>query len=167
MKSLYIFDLDGTLALIDHRRWILDTDAKNKWDTFYMACPLDAPNLPVIRVMSSLQNSGADVWIWSGRGEIARASTLEWLALHTEWTALGQYRQMDNLGGYTIPCEPEFRMRPLGDMTSDDFLKFSWLQAMRFSDRQRLVAVFDDREKVVQMWRKCGVACFQTTNGKF
>lgn len=33
--------------------------------------------------------------------------------------------------------------------------------------RRRLVAVFDDRDKVVSMWRARGVACFQVAPGAF
>jgi hypothetical protein len=30
-----------------------------------------------------------------------------------------------------------------------------------------LMAVFDDRDKVVAMWRRNGVACFQVAEGNF
>lgn len=31
MKPLYIFDLDGTLALNEHRRHMLESDDREKW----------------------------------------------------------------------------------------------------------------------------------------
>jgi hypothetical protein len=34
-------------------------------------------------------------------------------------------------------------------------------------DRMRLMCVFDDRDKVVKMWRDEGVACFQVAPGEF
>ena len=34
-------------------------------------------------------------------------------------------------------------------------------------ERNRLTAVFDDRDKVVQMWRENGVPCFQVAKGDF
>ena len=47
---LYIFDLDGTLALIDHRRHFLDDQADPKrWQKFFAACVDDQPNEPVRR----------------------------------------------------------------------------------------------------------------------
>lgn len=58
-------------------------------------------------------------------------------------------------------------MRQAGDYTADDVLKKQWLDAMLIDDRRRLVAVFDDRDRVVQMWRNAGVTCFQVASGEF
>jgi hypothetical protein len=46
-------------------------------------------------------------------------------------------------------------------------LKKQWLDSMLVDDRQRLVAVFDDRSSVVKMWRDAGVPCFQVAPGEF
>ena len=47
MKPLYIFDLDGTLALTEHRQHILDNkDDPQRWRRFYAACDRDEPNAP-------------------------------------------------------------------------------------------------------------------------
>ena len=45
-KPLYIFDLDGTIADISHRRHIIESDTRDsgKWRRFYSACDRDAPN---------------------------------------------------------------------------------------------------------------------------
>jgi hypothetical protein len=59
------------------------------------------------------------------------------------------------------------RMRNAGDNTPDDVLKEQWLHAMPIKDRARLVAVFDDRQRVVDMWRANGVPCFQVAKGDF
>jgi hypothetical protein len=58
-------------------------------------------------------------------------------------------------------------MRPEGDFTPDEQLKFSWLTEMEPPERNRLIATFDDREKVVKMWREAGVPCFQVAPGAF
>ena len=58
-------------------------------------------------------------------------------------------------------------MRRAGDYMPDDELKMHWLTEMSRADRSRLVAVFDDRAKVVRMWRSLGVACFQVAPGEF
>jgi len=58
-------------------------------------------------------------------------------------------------------------MREEGDFTPDDELKEKWLHGMLQEDRLRLVAVFDDRDRVVQMWRRNGYACFQVADGEF
>ena len=83
MTPLYIFDLDGTLALIDHRRHFLDDKADPKrWQKFFAACVDDQPNEPVIRTLQALRRSGAECWIWSGRSDEVRSQTVEWLCRH-------------------------------------------------------------------------------------
>lgn len=154
MKPLYIFDLDGTLALIGHRRHILERDSRDKWRHFYAACDKDMPNDPVIATMERLRHAGAEVWIFSGRSDEVRGKTVAWLAQHTSFMT-------SDLEG------PMLTMRAEGDYTADDVLKKQWLDGMLHDDRQRLVATFDDRDRVVQMWRENGVACFQVAPGEF
>lgn len=150
MTPLYIFDLDGTIALIDHRRHLVEGETKD-WRAFFAACVNDVPNNPVIDTMTALVNAGADVWIWSGRSAEVMEQTKAWL--------------QDNLSGYSEDCE--LCMRLEGDFTPDEELKAAWLDGLSAYDRRRLVAVFDDRDKVVAMWRSKGVACFQVAPGGF
>jgi len=58
-------------------------------------------------------------------------------------------------------------MRRSGDFTPDDVLKKQWLDSMLPEDRERLVCVFDDRDRVVKMWRDNGVTCLQVAPGEF
>lgn len=154
MKPLYIFDIDGTVALIEHRRHILDREDRQKWRDFYAACDKDLPNEPVIRTLEGLRRAGADVWFFSGRSDEVRDKTIAWLAHHTSFMSW-------ELEGAMLT------MRTEGDYTADDVLKRQWLDAMLVDDRGRLVAVFDDRDKVVAMWRDAGVSCFQVAPGEF
>ena len=154
MRPLYIFDLDGTLALIDHRRHMLEWETRDKWRHFYAACDKDQPNEPVIATMERLRHAGAEVWIFSGRSDEVRDKTVAWLAHHTSLMT-------HELEG------PTLTMRAAGDYTADDVLKKQWLDAMLVDDRQRLVAAFDDRDRVVAMWRAAGVPCFQVAEGEF
>lgn len=170
MKPLYIFDLDGTLALIEHRRHLVERKSecnkragdpakqcdcitqcqfKPDWPAFFAACVDDEPNIPVIDTLLALVDAGADVEVWSGRSSEVMEQTKTWLADH-----IG----LDDL---------RLVMRVEGDFTPDEQLKKSWLDAMPSVDRRRLVAVFDDRNKVVSMWRAAGVACFQVAPGEF
>lgn len=155
MTPLYIFDLDGTLALIEHRRPLLDSDEPDRWDRFYAACVHDKPNWPVIDTMQKLLRAGAEVRIWSGRSAVVMNETLSWLHKHV----FG----FDGLD----PDRVELCMRRTDDFTPDEQLKKGWLEALSSYDRRRLVAVFDDRDKVVAMWRAEGVACFQVAPGAF
>ena len=50
----------------------------------------------------------------------------------------------------------------------DDKLKQHWLDSLFEGDRKNdIVCVFDDRDKVVKMWRENGLDCFQVANGNF
>lgn len=153
MKPLYIFDLDGTLALIEHRKHMLESDDRQKWRRFYAACDKDSPNYPVIDTMKRLALV-SDIWIFSGRSDEVRDKTVAWLAEHTPFMT-------HDLNG------PMLQMRREGDYTADDVLKAHWYSNMLEDDKRRLVAVFDDRDRVVQMWRKMGVPCFQVAAGEF
>lgn len=150
MKPLYIFDLDGTLALTEHRQHIVD-DVNNpdRWREFFAACVNDSPNEPVIRTLQTLADAGCEIRIWSGRSDEVAQQTVDWL---------------DYWG---CRARSELKMRAAGDYTPDDKLKLSWLRALPEADRERLVAIFDDRDKVVAMWRDEGVACFQVARGEF
>ena len=50
MKPLYIFDLDGTLALIKHRRHFVEGTTKD-WRAFFAACVDDVPDMPSATVV--------------------------------------------------------------------------------------------------------------------
>ena len=153
-KPLYIFDLDGTLALIEHRRHIIEDPSRDnsKWRRFYAACDKDLPNTPVLHIMERLRLFG-DVWIFSGRSDEVRDKTVDWLTKHTSFLS----HDLDVV----------LTMRREGDYTADDVLKRQWLDQMLVDDRRRLVAAFDDRDRVVKMWRDAGVTCFQVAPGEF
>lgn len=159
MKPLYIFDLDGTLALIDHRKHFIQRERdKQDWAGFYAACGDDTPNPPVIRIMESLRWF-ADVWIFSGRSDEVRPQTVDWLVKHTSFTR-GDFDS-------TLGVQDVLTMRREGDYTADYALKRQWLDDMLDCDRRRLVAAFDDRDSVVAMWRAAGVPCLQVADGEF
>ena len=154
MKPLYIFDLDGTVALIDHRRPVLnDKSDPDRWDKFHRLCVDDVPNAPVIATLERLLWNGADVWFFSGRSEDVRAETEAWIKANIVFP------------GWHL--KTALVMRASGDYTMDDELKELWFDRMLDEDKQRLVAVFDDRDRVVNMWRRRGVACFQVAPGAF
>lgn len=152
MKPLYIFDLDGTLADCAHRRHLVEGENPD-WDAFYDACDLDTPIKPTIKVMHTLQSAGAEIWIVSGRSDRVLEKTVHWLGKHTYFFVR---HLIDNL-----------IMRPVDDHSSDVELKQRVLDNMLTDDRERLVAVFDDRTRVVQMWRKNGIQCYQVAPGDF
>jgi hypothetical protein len=150
---LYIFDLDGTIALIDHRRHFVEGDGAKNWRAFFDACDQDAPNVNVIKIMECFDICGADILIWSGRDESVREKTLNWFSQNTSFDV-----------GYV---DRILKMRPVGCYMADEELKARWLMALKQSDRGRIIGVFDDRQKVVDMWRRNGLTCFQVAPGDF
>ena len=156
MIPLYIFDLDGTLALIDHRRPILEDTSmplNERWRKFFAACVDDTPNMPVIAVYQSLAKLDylgemVDLEIWSGRSSEVELETRRWLSEY-------------------VANDVELKMRQAGDMRPDTELKQAWIDEMSPEDRARLVAVFDDRNSVCQMWRRNNVTVFQVAEGNF
>lgn len=148
MRPLYIFDLDGTLANIDHRVHILNSKEPDKWRIFYGLCDKDTPIRSMLDVLSDLESSGGDIWIFTGRSEEVRQKTEDWLQT---WAA-------------PIQC---VMMRPEGDHQPDTTLKKAWLDGMDGSDIRRLVCVFEDRSSVVDMWRENGITCCQVAKGDF
>lgn len=150
MKPLYIFDLDGTLADTSHRQHILGSDAPDKWDQFFAACSEDWPIDTNIATAEMLYKAGADIMIFSGRSDAVKQQTRDWLKTHLSF-------------GAKVPLF----MRSVGDYTPDELLKRMWYYLMSDEDRQRLVAVFDDRDKVVDMWRRIPVTCYQVARGAF
>jgi FMN phosphatase YigB (HAD superfamily) len=138
-----IFDLDGTLALTDHRAHFLKREKKD-WRSFYAACDQDQPCHPIIRTMLALYTTGADVEIWTGRSMEVFEKTRAWL---------------EEQGAGFIPI----RMREEGDHRPDTVLKEEWLNHCDAKPR----LVFEDRASVVAMWRSHGIVCAQVAPGDF
>ena len=147
-KDIVIFDLDGTLALIEARRALAaKPDGKINWKKFFDPenIKLDLPNAPVITAFKAFAEQGFKMVILSGRDSISRAETRQWLK--------------DN------DIHPDILwMRPQGSFTPDDVLKRTWLDEL---GADNVFCVFDDRDKVVQMWRDNGLTCFQVAPGNF
>lgn len=146
MKNIVIVDLDGTIALIDHRRHLVEGDS-NRWDEFYEACDKDEPNQPVIETIFALSQQNFEIWIFSGRSDVVKNKTELWLRANS------------------VAYDKLF-MRPDGDYTPDQELKREWLES-RPKILERVQMVIDDRQKVVDMWRDMGLTCFQVAPGDF
>jgi phosphoglycolate phosphatase-like HAD superfamily hydrolase len=147
-----IFDLDGTLALIDDRRVVsTKPNGKINWDIFFdpKNIDLDKPNLPVIKMAQLLKQQGFRIVILSGRLKTTKDATTQWLQKFDVPFDVIKMR----------PDSSEFKFMP------DDKLKQGWLDSL-FPNKD-IFAVFDDRNKVVDMWRKNGLTCFQVAEGNF
>lgn len=137
-----VFDLDGTIADISHRVHHV-RDGSSNWDAFFAECVNDRPQWHVIRTIFAHLDAGHTVEIWSARSDVVRAETCAWLAEHNIFPGMLTH------------------MRAAGDNTADVVLKRHWLNQLHESERPDLV--YDDRQRVVEMWREEGIPCFQVT----
>jgi FMN phosphatase YigB (HAD superfamily) len=144
-----IFDLDGTLADIEDRRKLSTKEnGKMDWDKFFDPenISLDKPNIPVIRTAQALAEAGYMIAIFSGRSKGTENTTKSWLNKHkVPWHIL--------------------KMRPIKNFTPDEQLKLQWLNDMDWKEDVEMV--FDDRDKVVNMWREIDLTCMQVAPGNF
>ena len=149
MNKIVIFDLDGTLALIDKRRDLATKDnGKFDWDVFFDPdnIDLDTPNQTVIDMANLLHSQGYSIYIFSGRSDVTEDATMDWLDKHNV--------------NYDL-----LQMRPQGLLYKpDNDLKQDWLNVIK---KDRVAMVFDDRNQVVDMWRDNGLTTFQVADGDF
>ena len=150
-----IFDLDGTLADIEDRRKKSKKDnGKIDWDKFFdpVNIWLDQPNHPVIKMAQVLSDTGHKIAIFSGRSKATKSVTKDWLKTNQ------------------VPFDV-IKMRPTSHpwkFMPDDKLKQIWLDDLfPKKDKDKIVCIFDDRSKVVDMWRDNGLTCMQVAPGDF
>ena len=156
MNKIVIFDLDGTLALIDKRRDLATKDnGKMDWDVFFNAdnIKLDVPNKPVITMAQSLHSQGFNIVIFSGRSKSTYRTTRQWLIQNDVPFDTLQMRPNDRDSGGKF------------HFMKDSDLKQVWLDTL--IDFDDVFAVFDDRNQVVDMWRSNGLPVFQVAEGDF
>ncbi|MEU4703375.1 AAA family ATPase [Nonomuraea dietziae] len=132
-----LVDVDGTLAEMNGRSPYDETRVGE-----------DLPNMPVIRAAQAMYWRGWELVIMSGRSDACRDATVAWLHRH--------------LG---VPFTGPF-MRASGDQRAD------WrVKADLFDEHVRheyqVEFVLDDRDQVVQMWRRLGLTVFQVAEGNF
>ncbi len=134
-----VFDLDGTLADCRHRVHFV-RDGNRDWKSFFAACVEDLPIRTTIAALNAHYDAGHRVEIWSARSDEVRKETIGWLVAQKIDPALLAH------------------MRSAGDYTPDVDLKRSWLLALHPDERPDIV--YDDRQRVVDMWRDEGITCF-------
>lgn len=142
----YIFDIDGTIANCEHR--VHHAKAK-EWDEFFGKVHLDEPIPHMIDLYRSLSTKAQCVFV-SGRNDVCREETTEWLRKHV------------------VSYCAHFRlyMRRKNDRRADYFTKSDLLDQL-LKDGFRPIMAFDDRDQVVRMWRERGIPCAQVAPGNF
>ena len=140
MKKLYVFDLDGTLANIDHRLHLIKTE-KPDWPSFYRSCVSDTQKQWVIDLLHLCRTQG-EILILSGRSDEVEGYTRDWL------------KEKSVLYDYLV-------MRESGDYSPDDKLKKIMLEEFLRDKDFSVQFIVDDRQRVVDMWRAKGYNVLQ------
>lgn len=132
-----IVDIDGTVALKHPDRDIYDLTRVH----------MDLRNEPVIEAVQAAKRDGLAVVYCSGRDASARAETATWIAENVE-----------------VPGE--LWMRGEGDRRKDSIVKRELFDT-HIRERYNVRYVLDDRQQVVDMWRRLGLTCLQVAPGDF
>ena len=146
MDMIVVFDLDGTLCNVDHRRQFVATKPKN-WAAWNAGMKNDSVHEDIACLLDVFADKDFVVILCSGRGEESRAVTEQWLA--------------DN----DLPFR-QLYMRSEGDYRKDSVVKVELLQQIR-KDWGEPFLWFDDRTQVVDAIRAEGVRVLQVAPGDF
>jgi hypothetical protein len=133
-----IVDIDGTIADNMHRQNVLENEPKN-WDAFFMECHLDLPIEPIVDLVQILEKHHI-ILIVTGRSEKYRELTKLWLQKHKI-------------------IYDKLYMRREGDYRPDHEIKEEILLEIR--ENYSPFLAIDDRQSVVDMWRRNGLICLQ------
>lgn len=146
MKT-YLWDIDGTIANTDHRNHHLNGEKKN-WSAWYSEQKKDVPYWEIVDIMAMSYAVGIKNVLCTGRDESNREGTIEWLKNHD------------------IFFYHDLFMRPKGDRRDDTIVKKELLDRIR-EKGYNPVCVFEDRDRVVKMWRDEGLRCLQVKPGDY
>ena len=139
LPNAIIVDIDGTLAKMDGR-------GPFEWDKVMS----DKPHEDIVELVTDfdLGPRSYRIILLSGRDEVCRKQTEEWLYEHA-------------------PFPYDFlAMRPAGNMEKDAIIKKRMYDEL-IKDKYNVAYVLDDRDQVVQMWRSLGLRCLQVAPGNF
>ncbi|MEO3856132.1 AAA family ATPase [Acrocarpospora sp. B8E8] len=132
-----LVDIDGTVALMVDRSPFDETRVHE-----------DIPNAPVINVVRALAAAGRLIVFMSGRSDVCRNATAEWLSTHVGVPYAGLH------------------MRAAADKRKDYIVKAELFDE-HVRDVYDVACVLDDRSSVVQMWRDLGLTVLQVAPGDF
>lgn len=145
--KVIVFDIDGTLANVDHRRHWVASKPRN-WAAWNASMPNDIPHDDIVWMWSAFAHMPNNrIILASGRGEDHRSVTEQWLAKHGIF--------YDAL-----------YMRAAKDNRKDSIVKVEFLQQIRY-DYGNPWLWFDDRQQVVDAIRAEGVRVCQVAPGDF
>lgn len=143
-----IYTPDTTLP----RAWVFDMDGTlalmhDRTPFEYEKALKDHRNHPVARIAGALRTAGDKIVVMTGRDAMWRSDAIYWLSLHDV-------------------KHDELIMRPEGDRRRDSIVKLE-LFWEHVAPRYNVQGTFEDRTRVVEMWRSIGLMCAQIAPGDF
>jgi predicted kinase len=141
LPKAILVDIDGTIAERGQR-------SPFDWERVH----LDTPKGHVVQLVKGLHRAGYRIIFLSGRDEVCRDMTKEWIAQHFAWREPDDYLLL---------------MRGHRDQRKDSIIKRELFDG-HVRGRFYVEAVIDDRNQVVDMWRReLGLTCLQVDYGDF
>lgn len=137
LPNAVLFDIDGTLAHMQGKRGTFD------WDKVYV----DVVDEKVRETLRAYKKSGYTIIVVTGRDGMSKNLTAEWLR--------------DNKIEFDI-----LHTKPENDFRKDTITKIEIFNE-KIRPFYNVLAAYDDRKKVVDMWRNLGVKCYQVEDGDF
>ena len=148
IQPYIIFDIDGTISNLKHRLFRIK-EKNPDWEAFNREMIHDALHHHIAAIYYAMckrgMNSHPSIFV-TGRPENYRYPTTEWLKKH------------DIHPNYLF-------MRPYKDYRSDVEIKREIHD--KYIKGAPVMMVFDDRDRVVEMWRELGYKCLQTQKGDY
>ena len=145
---ILFWDLDGTLTDAEPFVHLIHTKPKN-WAAWDQNIINHEPHTDIVSLYMLHGCLGHHNYVVTARSEAVREGTTGWLKKHGLWEF----------------CK-ELVMRPAKDYRPDHEVKLDILNMMR-SNNINPDIVFEDRSRVVQMYRENGVRCLQVANGDY
>ena len=130
-----LVDLDDTLCDTSHRHHLVE---EGNWRQYSLECGGDAPIEFTIEMVNLWAGAGYDIALVSGRDEVARDFTIEWLKdNHVHWHGL--------------------YLRQEGDRSHNAKLKRK-IALMLIAKGAKILWALDDNPEVVESYGKLGIA---------
>lgn len=140
-----VFDLDGTLANVDHRRHLV-TGKHRDYPGFHALISTDPVNDWCRRLMQTMYAQGYDIAIVSARPEKYEMETRAWLIKHS------------------VPFTALYLLRQNESDAPDQEIKVAWLKSYGI---ENVLFWVDDRAKVVRAIRSEGVTVLHCAEGEY
>jgi len=145
--SAFIFDIDGTCS---------EGNGRSMYD--YTQVHTDLPHEDVINLAKILYKAGYNLIFMSGREDSCYESTAKWLNDHLNLP--------NDYGNGVVGQGIPLYMRVTDDRRNDSIVKYELFDE-HVRNNYNVLGVFDDRQKVVDMWRKINLRCYQVNYGDF